>query len=194
MKLDITLVGNYHALGLLRLNRYTIKQGVQSFGSRRWTEILNGIAYGPQPENLQQAVEAALGKRVEVPYSGGGVLLDDQFGMEVFLDNEEYPCGNVDGTSRLIRPEKFMTGFRKNDMLCECKASGIGALKCRWEFDEEFDERKIRLEYDDLREVLNKPKAFEVVTMVTYDGKQPDRLVRDGGEGLTPSAPVYRIS
>lgn len=194
MKLDITLVGNYFALGLLHLRRPTIKAGVSAFGSRRWGEILNGIAYGPEPEKLQQAVETAIGKRLDVPYSGGGVCLDDQFGMEVFVDSEEHPYEHVDGKSRMIRLASFMRGFTKNDMLCECKATGIGSLVCRWKDVGTFDERKIRLEYDDLRQVIGSSDPFEVVTGVTYDGHEPDVLRRDDGEGLTPEKPVYRIS
>lgn len=194
MKLDVTLVGYYFALGLLRLRRPTIKAGVQAFGSRRWGEILNGIAYGPDAEKLQQAVEAAIGKRIEVPYSGGGVCLDEQFGMEVFVDSEEHPYEHVDGKSRMIRIASYMHGFTRNDMLCECKASGIGSLICRWQDVGQFDERKIRLEYDDLRQIRNSADPFEVVTGVTYDGRKPDTLKRDSGEGLTASKPVYRIS
>lgn len=193
MKLDVTLVGNYFAVGLLHLTRPMIKAGMQAFGSRKWADILNGISYDREAAKLQEAVKTAIGKRIEVKYAAGGVRLDDQFGMEVFVDNEEYPYEHVDGKSSLLRIEKFMTGYHRKDMLCECKASGIGSLICRWRDVGTFDESKIRLEYDDLRQVMDYSEPFEVVTMVTYDGKKPDILKRDGGDGLTFEKAVYRI-
>lgn len=194
MKLEISLLGDFYAVGLLHLDKYMIKAGMHAYGSKGWTQVLTALATRPGFEELQRKVREKTGKTISRVYGNSGVCLGGpHFGLEVFLDGKHQTFGHVAEKTQRIPLSKVTKKLRKKDILGVCRSTGIGSVTFCWDDVDGFDENKVLLEIHELSQVLNERGVFNLIFNVSYEGRAPDRQRRDGSEVLAPLNHVFHM-
>ncbi|GEM_PF-1157825 len=194
MKLEISLIGDFYTIGLLHLDRYLIKKGMRAYGSKGWAEVLSALASHEDSGDLLEDVKKKTGKAVSRVYGSSGVLLGGpHFGLEVFLDGRAQSFDHVEEDSHKIPLSKVTKPLRKKDILGVCRASGIGGVTFRWDDVDGFDQDMVLLEIHELSQVLNEDKPFNLIFNVTYEGRAPDRQIRESREGLASLPHIFHL-
>lgn len=194
MKLEISLVGDYYAIGLIRLDKLAMKAGRAEYGSKGWNRLLTDIAVLHDPTPVLEEAKNKLGRPIELIYSIAGVHLQSSlFGIEVFTNGEPAEFEHVDSKMNSVNITGLTNRFTRKDILGICRSHGIGSVTFRWNEVEDFDDKKIQLDFHDIHEIMNEENTFELVYNIKYDGERADKIIREDGLLLRPMKHYFHM-
>ncbi len=194
MKLEISLLGEYYILGLIHLDRVTIKNGMRVYGSRDWADVLMRLSGSDDSSEVVAEIEKKTGRNIRRVYGNSGVIMGgDHFSFEVFMDGAPQDFDEVREKCSPIKLGKVTRNMRAREILGVCRATGIGGMTLCWDGIESFDQTEMLLECHELSQVLNEPEPFNLVFNISYAGKSPDYQKREQRESLTPLKHFFHI-
>ncbi|KAB1442989.1 hypothetical protein [Pseudodesulfovibrio senegalensis] len=194
MKLEISLLGDYYVVGLMHLDRTTIKNGMRVYGSRDWADALMRMSGSGDSSRVAAEIKERTGRTVRRVYGNSGVVLGgDHFSFEVFMDGVPQNFDKVHENSTRISLGKVTRNMRAKEILGVCRATGIGGITFCWDGVDSFDQSQLVMESHELSHVLNEPNTFKLIFNLFYAGRAADYQRREERDALMPLKHFFHI-
>lgn len=175
-RLEVTLFGTLHSVGMLRMNRTMVKAGMDIYGPRKWNRIVNEIALGDHSRKRINEVNHTIGHTIKLEYQESGIVMQGHgFGMEVFYGGEYFPINMVESKNRTLQPSCLMQGYKTQDMLGVFWGRQESAMFFRWEDVGDLSQEDLVLAFDSLAPALAKKRSFDLAVDVTLKGRKGRR-------------------